>query len=455
NAATAPRAAAAEPAPSTPFAHEMPVPRVLSPAFSASGHDYYDLTIREARHELIRGLPTTVRSYGGQYPGPTIRARRGRPIFVRQRNSLDVNSNVHLHGGHVAAEHDGHPMDVIEPGSSRLYCYPNDQRAAPLWYHDHAHHLEAENVYRGLHASYLLSDDAERALGLPSGPYDVPLQVRDARIEEDGSLVYTRAADRPHILVNGRERPYFRVAARKYRFRLYNMSVDRYMTFRFADGTEYQQIGTDGGLLPAPVTTTSTFLSAGERADIVVDFSRHGVGSSVVLENTDALASENSDVLRFDVVRGAGDPSVVPATLAELPAMPTPTVERDFVLSTDHEAGTYLINGKTYDPERVDVTAQRGATEVWTVTNGDQSVPPPDFHVHHNFHTHLAQFRVIERNGGPPAASDAGVKDVVFVPPGDTVRIAMTWATYTGRYVYHCHHLPHSSWGQMATLEIV
>ncbi|MFE6782823.1 multicopper oxidase family protein [Streptomyces sp. NPDC057680] len=433
------------------FAHPMPLPRVLRPVSVTARADVYAMRMREAETELVKGVRTRVRTYDGSLPGPTLRAFRDREVIIRQYNDLPVRAAVHLHGGHVPSAHDGLPMDVIEPGAYREYRYPNTQRAASLWYHDHAHHLEAENVYRGLHGTYLLGDAEESALPLPRGRYDVPLVIRDARVEADGTLTYTRPDFCPHLLVNGKERPYFEVAARRYRFRLFNVSVNRHITLRLADGSAFQQIATDGGLLEAPVERTEITLAGAERAEIVVDFSRYRVGSSLVLENTAATSTERPEVLRFDIVRTAPDLSRVPRRLSELPPVPTSGTERAFVLDLVPRP---QINGLQYDPERVDVETVVGSTEIWTIRNGDAPIPPPNFHVHHSFHTHLVQFRVLDRNGVPVGPGEAGLKDTVVIAPGDTVRIAMTWGDYTGQYVYHCHQLGHSSAGQMGRIDV-
>ncbi len=430
----------------------MPVPRVLSPVRRTGTADVYHLRMAEASHEIVKGLTSTVRTYGGDFPGPTILATRNRAVQVVQQNDLAVNTAVHLHGAHVRSEHDGLPMDVIPPGGSRTYHYPNRQPAASLWYHDHAHHLEAENVYHGLHGLYLLGDEHERSLPLPRGRYDVPLVIRDALVEADGTLTYIRPSSCPHMLVNGKERPYFKVAARKYRLRVYNACVNRYVRLRLADGSAMTQIATDGGLLEEPLERTEITMLGGERVELVVDFSRYAPGDSVVLENTGALDTERPEVLRFDIDRTAADDSSVPARLATLPPVPAGTVERVFDLAT---FPVMSINGKTYDPERVDVRTTLGTSEIWTIRNVDTPVAPPDFHVWHSFHTHLVQFRIVERNGRPAGPADAGLKDTVTVGPGETVKIAMTWGPYAGEYVFHCHQLGHSVDGQMGRIDVV
>ena len=77
--------------------------------------------MREATAEILPGFQTPIYGYNGIYPGPTIRARTGREVVVRQYNALPFEANVHLHGGSVPAAHDGHPMDLIPAGGSFEY----------------------------------------------------------------------------------------------------------------------------------------------------------------------------------------------------------------------------------------------------------------------------------------------------------------------------------------------
>jgi FtsP/CotA-like multicopper oxidase with cupredoxin domain len=429
------------------FSRRMPVPRELAPESTRSGVDTYQIPIQPAQVEFLPGHPTPVRTYAGQFVGPTIRARTGRPVRINFTNQLDVPSNVHLHGGHTPASSDGYPMDIIDPGQSRTYDYPNKQQGATLWYHDHAHHLEAENVYFGLHGFYIIEDEAESDLGLPGGQYDVPIMLRDCKLDADGNLVFAGPPwERTTILANGVVAPHFPVAARKYRFRLLNSATNE-RTFRLTlGGAELTQIASDGGLLPAPVRRSEIVLGPAERAEVVIDFAEHPVGSKLVLYDV------SGPVLRFDVTRTATDPSRVPARLRPLPALPPATVERDVVFKFDVSGASPvgLVNGVPYDPNRTDFRVKRGTTEIWRVRNDDVELAAP-----HTFHMHLEQFRVLDRDGAPPTPDDAGRKDTVFVAPGETVRIQVTFTDYLGRYVFHCHYLEHSSMGMMARMDIV
>lgn len=436
-------AAAARPA--AAFSVPMPVSPVLKPVAANSTTDLYRLDVKPATVEIIPGLSTDVLTFGGQFPGPTIRTRAGRRVALTVNNRIDEAANVHLHGGHTSPDNDGHPMDVIAPGASRQYSYLNRQQGTTLWYHDHSHHTEDFHVYRGMEGFYIIDDPAEEYLGLPSGAYDVPIMLSDAFIGTDGTLVYDNPDTRTTLLANGKQQPYFQVAARKYRFRLLNGATERVFWLNLG-GEVMTQIGTDGGLLPAPILHTEMRLSSAERADLVIDFSKYPVGTQLVLAD-----SVGGPILRFDVVRRASDNSKLPSTLRPLPAMSTPTVHRDITLSFDVSGEpTGLVNGKAYDPNRTDFTVKRGTTEVWRIFNGDGQ-----FEAYHNFHLHLEQFRVIGREGAPMLPTDAGLKDTVAIPPDTAVLIQTTFTDYIGKYVYHCHFLGHSRVGMMAQMEIV
>jgi FtsP/CotA-like multicopper oxidase with cupredoxin domain len=448
-------AAAAPPAPASPsrggwspFSERMPRLPVLKPR-SEGGVDTYQLDITKARVGLLPGIKTDVLSYGGSFIGPTIRARTGRPVRVTFRNRLTKEANVHLHGGQVRPEHDGYSTDLIAPGASRTYEYPNNQRGTMLWYHDHAMMAEAENVYRGLHGLYVIEDPAEAHLGLPSGEYDVPILIREASFDDRGQLHFALTDfNRPTVLVNGKNLPHFPVDRRRYRLRIVNGSTHGWFTLGLDRG-EFTVIGTDGGLLPAPVPSSELRLSPGERADVVVDFARWDAGQHVVLSDA------RGPVLRFDVGRTVRDDSRVPDRLRELPAPGNPTNERSFTLTTDFQHIASLINGKSFDPNRIDARIPLGSTEVWKVVNGDHQGSDPFMHVDHNFHLHLVQFRILSREGRPLGAWERGLKDTVGILPGESVRLQATFAPYTGRYLFHCHILEHSQVGMMGNMEIV
>ncbi|MES9604408.1 multicopper oxidase domain-containing protein [Actinomadura sp. NPDC000929] len=207
-----------------PFQVPLPLPPVLKPVATTGGIDRYEITQREVTAEVLPGVRTPLWTYEGTFPGPTIESRRGRPVSVRHRNELPVPTVVHLHGGRTPAASDGYPTDLVLPDGwpdavqgghgmhgmpggvggarsmhdpravpSRLtrdYAFPLDQRPTLLWYHDHRMDFTAPAIWRGLAGLHIVRDDAEEALGLPSGPRELPLMIGDRAFHADGTLAY-------------------------------------------------------------------------------------------------------------------------------------------------------------------------------------------------------------------------------------------------------------------------
>jgi FtsP/CotA-like multicopper oxidase with cupredoxin domain len=99
-----------------PFQVPLPLPAVLAPVSTSGGVHRYEITQREATVEILPGVRTPLWTYEGTFPGPTIEARRGRPVTVTHRNELPVPTVVHLHGGRTPAASDGYPTDLVLPG---------------------------------------------------------------------------------------------------------------------------------------------------------------------------------------------------------------------------------------------------------------------------------------------------------------------------------------------------
>ncbi|MCK2214098.1 multicopper oxidase family protein [Actinomadura sp. ATCC 31491] len=442
-----------------PYAVPLPIPEVARPVRSEGGADHYELTERPAEAELLPGLRTQVWGYGGSFPGPTIVARSGRRTVVRLVNQLAEPTVLHLHGGHTPAESDGFPTDLVPPGAARAYTYPLDQRAATLWYHDHRMDHTGQQVWRGLAGMFLVRDDEEEALPLPSGERDVPLLICDRSFAADGSLLYPAlGGGRPGvreaymggvlgdvILVNGAPWPELRVARTRYRLRLCNGSNAR--AYELTTGGPITRIGGDGGLLAAPRTARTIRLAPGERADVVVDFAAYRLGQQVELRN---LAGEGPQarVMRFTVDRDEPDDSAVPQRLSAVEALDPSRarVTRDFTFSSGglHGGTGWLINGRPFDPGRMEARPKLGETEVWRLTSD----------VAHPVHLHLGHFQVVSVNGERPAGPPEW-KDTVELREAQTVEIVTRFTGYRGRYVLHCHNLEHEDMAMMAAFEVV
>jgi spore coat protein A, manganese oxidase len=491
----APAVAAHKSAPPTPvipsFAQDLTIPPVLQPVRSDATTDYYQMTQEEAQVEILPGLTTTIWGYDGSFPGPTVVARRGRGAVVTVTNKLPLlgatkaayvcgdmagmampglpalspaekasATVTHLHGAVTAPNSDGYTTDLVPVGTSRDYVYPNNQRAATLWYHDHAMDTTAYHNYMGLSGMYIVHDDEEMALPLPKGEYDVPLIIRDRTFNADGSFVLPTGQffdDGNVTLVNGKAWPRFEVANRKYRFRILNASNSRPYLLTLGPDRPLVQIATDGGLLPAPVESASIPLAPAERIEVVIDFAAYPLGSQVVLQNI-GRDGQMGQVMRFDVVRSAEDDSSVPATLTTIePLRPEQAVrERTFVfgptLSWAHLPYDWTINGQTFDPNRIDATPNLGDVEIWHFVNhklgGIHGMPHP-------IHVHLVNFQLLDRKGVKPAAYETGWKDTVNVEQGEEARVIMRFEGYKGKYMLHCHNLQHEDCAMMTNFETV
>jgi FtsP/CotA-like multicopper oxidase with cupredoxin domain len=434
-----------------PFQAAFRIPPVLAPTRTDADTDYYEITMRPATVEILPGRPTTIWGYDGQFPGPTIRARRGRRVVVRQTNDLpDARPSVHLHGGHVEPGSDGYPTDVILRGTAKDYLYPNRQNAATLSYHDHEMGRTGPNVWMGLFGAYLIEDDVEANLNLPSGAYDVPLILQDRAFGADGSLRYS--PDMMHgamgdvLLVNGVPQPRFEVANRKYRLRILNGSNARAYELSLSSGQPFVQIATDGGLLPRPVRQTTIPLLPFERVEAIVDFSEVPVGSQVVLRNESEVGGMGQ-VMLFDVVRREADTSSVPSELRPLERLDerSASATRDFMLGMD--GMSWVINSQKFDPARVDASPRLGSTEIWRFQNRSMMAHP--------VHVHLDMFQILDRNGTAPSEAESGWKDTVAVGPDEVVRVIVRFTDFSGRYLVHCHNLEHEDDAMMAQFEVL
>lgn len=490
----------------TPFVDALPLPGVAQPIQGQpGGAATYDVPILRVHQQLHRDLPpTVVYGYYGQYPGPTIEATRGLPVNVTYRNELrddqgnfltdhdlDVETCMHgpaergtapatvthIHGGRVDSISDGQPELTQLPGqSSPVYVYPNNQDPATIWYHDHALGTTRLNVYMGLAGFYLIRDAQEQALGLPSGAYEVPLAIQDRSFAADGSLRYpTMGQGDDHyfgdtMLVNGKVWPFMEVRRGKYRFRMLNGCNSRTLTLALSNGQPMWRIGTEGGLLAAPVEVTSVTISPGERADMVIDFGPLDPGTEVLLVNSAPAPFPGTpgvgvipNVMKFVVQEETGSPGPLPQTLRTITPIPESSAARTrtFMLERiNHPCMGFMwtINGLMWD----DITEfpRFNDVEIWSFVNNSGVVHP--------MHIHLVQFQVLDTqdctivNGVvtpvgprvPPSPDEAGWKDTVRAMPFQITRVIARFDGFGGTYPYHCHILEHEDHEMMRQFRV-
>jgi spore coat protein A len=492
------------------------------------------------RQKVHRDLPpTTVWGYNGTWPGPTVEVRRDQPISITWINNLPrrhflpldftvhgeeesvppVRAVVHVHGAQTLPEHDGYPDAWTTPDGKKgafFHSGPNRfqnaQPASTLWYHDHAIGITRLNIYAGLAGFYLIRDDQEEALNLPSGPYEIPLMLQDRLFLADGSLLYPAAVQGTHpvwiqeffgntICVNGRAKPHLEVEPRRYRFRMVNASNARFyhLTLRpsdlagtpkgeSADAPPFQQIGADQGLLPAPLERHFLLAAPGERFDFVLDFTGTKGAHFVMTNDAPAPYTKGGqvaaeEVMLFKVTKPllAPDSSAVPTALAPFASLNPTLAMRERILSInemDRPSDGYtmmgMLDGKHWD-DPVTEDPKAGSTEIWSFANATGDVHP--------MHLHLVRFQVLDRRpfdvkaflatgnlrytgrALPPEANESPAwKDTIKTYPGYVTRIIQRFDLPPGtttmpgqrfRYVWHCHILEHEDNEMMRPYDVV
>ncbi len=487
-----------------PYVDALPIPGVLQPVTGTSGGvAHYVVNMLEFDQQLHRDLPPTrLWGYEGLYPGPTIEATSGQQVTVEWVNDLrdefgvlrtdhllpvnlcahgpntegdNPRTVVHLHGAHVQEEYDGYPESTFLPGESDTYIYENNQLPATLWYHDHAIGITRLNVQLGLAAFYIIRDAFELSLGLPDGEFEIPIAIQDRTFNPDGSLVYPFDLGDfffgDTMVVNGKAWPFLNVKQGKYRLRLLNGCNARTLTLAMSSGDPFVRIGTDGGLLPTPVTVSEITLSPAERADVIIDFAGFAPGTEIILTNSapapyPGLAGVGviPEVMKFIVTADPGDTDPIPTKLRPMEVLQEAdsVVTRDFELSKVAEpcAGAmWTINGLMWN----DITEfpVLDTTETWRFINKSGMMHP--------MHMHLVMFQVLDSQPfmmvgdeivttGPPVAPplhEQGWKDTVRVDPFEIVRVIARFESYTGKYAYHCHILEHEDHEMMRQFQVV
>lgn len=180
---------------------------------------------------------------------------------------------------------------------------------------------------------------------------------------------------------------------------------------------------------------------------MVIDFSRWPVGTKVTLTNL-AGQGGTGEIMRFVVARKATDDSRIPARLSTIEPLSTDSATRrpwmfrkGRVTSMGTDTVSWVVNGREFDPRRVDAAPRLGEVEVWRLATD----------AYHPVHIHLSPFQVLSRNGGPPGPTDHGWKDTIDLRPKQYADVAIRFDDYAYRYLLHCHNLEHEDMAMMAT----
>ena len=484
------------------FVDPLPLPvlqkasnRRSSPLLGAVNAPYYPIHIRATENKFHRDLPwSRIWSYGETSAPVLFEAKSGEGILIDWINDLPAQHILtldpsrdgmkpdpptriatHVHGARVPSISDGYPDDWTAPGNHKLCYYPNRQDATALWIHDHAMGVNRFNIFAGLMGWYLIRDEGEQALGLPSGRNELPLLLYDRSFDLNGQLYYPNPPDEgawaqeflgDAMVVNGKVRPYYEAEPRRYRLRIANTANSRFLSLSLSNGQSFYMIGSDQGLLAAPVEMTRLVIAPAERADLIVDL-RQARGQNVVLQ------SDGLDLMQFRVGRDiVDDPSRIPERLRPIERISEQDAVRTRLMTlnefdSDNGMAMVMLLNRDHWSDPVTERVKLDSIEVWSLANLTQDTHP--------IHLHMVRFQILDRRSfsiddyladdslplrytGPalaPAAHEMGWKDVVQCPPGTVTRIVISFQGYAGRYLWHCHILEHEANDMMRPYEIL
>ncbi|TDR77830.1 multicopper oxidase family protein [Paludibacterium purpuratum] len=418
-----------------------------------------------ARVPLLSTGPTEFWAYNGSLPGPLIEVTEGDNVEITLVNQLTQPTTIHWHGLPVPPGQDGNPHDAVAPGQSHTYRFTLPVGCAgSYWYHPHPHLLAAEQVYRGMAGGFIvrarqdpLAQIPERSLILS----DLKLDAR-GQIAPNDSDDWMNGREGQFVLTNGQNRPVLRFSPQgRERWRVWNANSARYLRLQLP-GSTLTLVGTDGGLLEKPQAGLEEYLLApGQRAEFIVDAGQRrdlaklvsavydrGKMGDVAPEHPIAILSVD-----FSAVSASALPPL-PDKLVVIPDLGKPVAHKRVVFSESmsmrngqHEM-KFLVNGRQYDMNRIDLKSRAGDVEVWEIANQAD--------MDHPFHLHGTQFQVLSRelDGEAIAVPYKAWHDTVNLKSGETVRIK-TVQHWPGIRMFHCHILEHEAAGMMGQLKVI
>lgn len=480
------------PSPTSPaLVVDLTAARTTVPIFSGAETPVwrYQASVREGVAESLQVLD-------GSYLGPVFRVKRGQRLQAKLKNELPDPTIIHWHGLRIPEGMDGHPRYAIAPGKTFDYDFTVQNRAGMYWFHPHPHQLTGQQAYFGLAGLFIVSDDEENALGLPSGEYDLPLVIQDRLFDATNRMVYMVNGTMDQmtgflgdtILVNGKPNVTLDVKASAYRLRLLNGSNSRIYKLAWQDGAPLTVIATDGGLLETPVTRDYVMLAPGERVELWVDLSTRKDAKLVSLAfeagSAGGMMGGGSNLPNgapFDILRvrvgEKGEPvSSLPQRLSSIPRHRMEEAvngknPRLFTLAM--QGMIHTINGRVFEMDAVanDEIVRLGDLEVWEFVNlegggggGMGMMNMMNMEMPHPMHMHGVQFQVVERQIDRNFRAqyelvsagfvDEGWKDTVLVMPGESVKVLVRFEDFAGTYLYHCHNLEHEDAGMMRNYRV-
>ncbi|HEY0547105.1 MAG TPA: multicopper oxidase domain-containing protein [Pyrinomonadaceae bacterium] len=451
-----------------------------------------DVPIREAAGLRVE----RTRCYNGSIPGTTLRLRPGEELRLRLVNELGPNrdapctkehlnhphcfntTNLHTHGLHVSPKA---PSDnsflKIEPQTEYQYCFrlPESHPSGTFWYHGHVHGSTGLQVMNGMAGALIVEDAKERQLAPEAA--DRVWMIQEILGKEAEKLYACEHAEAAYT-VNGKFQPTLRLRpgeVQRWRFINATATPGGFVKLQLLNGDDVFEammlVAVDGYPLRRMERLTDYVLPPGGRADFLVQLFKPG---RYLMYKERYQGRTGNQVLAVLEVAGKPLNMSLPQSLPPLTQFQNPILDSELtgrrtirfqvcpeqargetcklypnaklcsgLKGNETVASAFLIDGKPYDPERIDQTIKLGAVEEWEIVN--------ETGAEHPFHIHVNHFQVV-RAGVVP--EDWRWQDTVSLPANGSVKIRSRFRTFTGRYLLHCHILLHSDLGMMQNVEV-
>ena len=425
-------------------------------------------------------------AYNGQIPGPRMEVKPGDTVRIQFQNNLPDPTNLHFHGLHIPPT--GNADNVfrsVARGETVSYEFsiPNPHPGGLAYYHPHLHGYVADQILGGLGGMIVVRGALDDIPDIQAAQ-ETLLFLKDFMIDERQWMMGLMAGREGDLItVNGTVQPSFSMpAGGLIRLRLVNGSNAKFYRLALEKHPLFL-IATDGYPLAAPLELSELLLSPGERADVLVQatqepgsyqllnlpYDRGGMGmmgrgmrgggmrgrmgrermgrGMMGRHRMGESFQSGPQTLATFSYQGQVEARSLPTQLIPIESLPAPTTERQFTLNHGMRPGqgmAFLINGKSFNPKRIDTKVALNTVEDWEIINTGV--------MDHPFHLHTNAFQVIARNGRP--VTNPQWKDTILVPTGETVRIRIPFKDYAGKTVYHCHILDHEELGMMGIIDM-
>ncbi|MEX0992143.1 MAG: multicopper oxidase family protein [Actinomycetota bacterium] len=419
-----------------------------------SANGVLEATLTVAKRDLeISGSPVVgAQTFTDGFVAPTLVVKPGDTIELDLVNELTEETNLHFHGFHVSP--DGESDNIfrhVAPGTTAHYQLeiPPNHENGLFWYHSHAHGISEEQVAAGLSGLIRIGNVEDLLPYQDTGIVSQDLAIRD--IQMKGNVI--PAADEemfkgPQVrLINGQLKPKMAMHPGETQlWRIANIGADQFYDLKL-DGHRFHVVGEDGNPVARVWETGHLVLPPGKRFEVLVQAGDAGTYALRTVKYQGSTPMPNVVMATVEISGDAMTAGPIPESVGSFVDLADADIAARRTEVFSFAPGKEFkpqINGKSFDPNVVNVHAKLGTVEEWTLKNTTDE--------EHPFHIHVNDFQVMSVNGKPYHA--AGMQDVVLIPAHGEVVIRMPFDDYAGTFVFHCHILGHEDPGMMAVIEV-